>query len=234
MKCLAVIPARSGSKRIPNKNIKDIGGLPAIAYPIKLAKASGIFQKIIVSTDDSKIAEISRDFGAQVPFIRRPELSDDHTITVDVIADTARQLIQAGENFDYICCIYPVTPLLRQERLNEAYEILKNNDWDYVFPALEYNSPIQRSFVKNNSGSVEFTNREFLNTRTQDLDKTYYDAGQFYFGKTESWVNQKSLFGIKSTFIQLEKYEVLDVDTVDDWDFLSEIMNLRNQKKIRE
>jgi N-acylneuraminate cytidylyltransferase len=231
MNSIAVIPARGGSKRIPNKNIKILGGFPAIAYPIKIAKSSGLFKKIIVSTDNSEIANISKELGAEVPFLRSAKLSDDFTVTVDVIADATKYLIEQNIKFDYVCCIYPVTPLLKVERLHEAFKLITTGSWDYVFPALEFSSPIERSFKKNKSGKIEFTQEKFLNYRTQDISKTFHDAGQFYFGKTEAWVSKKSMLNGNSTFIELDKYEALDIDSMQDWDFIDKILKLNNKTK---
>ena len=229
MNSIAVIPARGGSKRIPNKNVKNIGGVPAISYPINLAINSGIFNRIIVSTEDSEIASISRSFGAEVPFLRNPELSDDFTTTVDVMSDAAKHMMEQNEHFDFICCIYPVTPLLKKERLSEAFRIIQTGSWDYVFPAIEFNSPIERGFKKNKSGTIDFNRIEFINTRTQDINRNFHDAGQFYFGKTEAWVNKHPILSGNSTFIELDKYEVLDIDTIQDRDFMERIIRLNSR-----
>jgi pseudaminic acid cytidylyltransferase len=226
MSAIAIIPARGGSKRILKKNIKLLAGIPAIAYPIELALNSGIFERVIVSTDDAEIAEVSKKYGAQVPFLRNPELSDDFTITVDVIADAVLRLQNQGENFDYICCIYPVTPLLRESRLKEAFEAIASGVWDYVFPAIEFSVPVERGFRKGESGLIEFSHPEFANTRTQDIAKTFHDAGQFYFGKSEAWLEKRSVLNGNSTFIELAKNETLDIDDLEDWDLVEKLIKL--------
>jgi pseudaminic acid cytidylyltransferase len=217
MSSIAIIPARGGSKRIPRKNIKLLNGRPAIAYSIDLALSIGFFDRVIVSTDDPQIAEVSVDFGAEVPFVRSASLSDDFAITLDVIADATQQLRSLGGNFNYVCCLYPVTPLLKPKRVEQALEILQTGIWDYVFPAIEFPSPIERGFKKSPSGLIEFGFPEYANTRSQDIDKTFHDAGQFYFGKSEAWIEKKPILNGNSTFIQLDKNETLDIDDVDDW-----------------
>jgi pseudaminic acid cytidylyltransferase len=225
MSAIAVIPARGGSKRILRKNVKLLAGLPAIAYPIELALSSGIFERVIVSTDDAEIAEVSVKYGAEVPFFRSAVLSNDFTITVDVIADAVQRLQDQGENFDYVCCIYPVTPLLRENRLKEAFDVIESGQWDYVFPAIEFLTPIERGFKKGESGLIEFSHPEFANTRTQDIPKTFHDAGQFYFGKSKAWLERKSVLNGNSTFIELAKNETLDIDDLADWEHIEKLIN---------
>jgi pseudaminic acid cytidylyltransferase len=224
MKTIAIIHARGGSKRILRKNEKLLAGVPAIAYPIELALNSGIFERVIVSTDDPEIADVSRKYGAEVPFLRSAELSNDFTITVDVIADTVEQLQNLGESFDYTCCIYPVTPLLRVNRLKQAYAAIESGKWDYVFPAIEFSTPIERGFKRGKSGVVEFSYPEFANTRTQDIEKTFHDAGQFYFGKTEAWLEKRPVLNGNSTFIELAKNETLDIDDLEDWELVEKLI----------
>jgi pseudaminic acid cytidylyltransferase len=233
MSSIVVIPARGGSKRIPRKNVKLLNGKPAITYSIELARSVGFFDRIIVSTDDPEIAEVSVQSGAEVPFVRSPNLSDDFTITVDVIADAITQIQNPGDSLDYVCCIYPVTPLLRPERVEQALQILQSGSWDYVFPALEFPSPIERGFKKSASGLIEFGFPAFANTRTQDIDKTFHDAGQFYFGKAESWLEKKPILSGVSTFIELEKNETLDIDDLEDWALVEQLVNLKAQMKER-
>jgi pseudaminic acid cytidylyltransferase len=221
---VAIIPARGGSKRIPRKNVGIIGDKPAIAYPIALALNSGLFERVIVSTEDHEIASIAVKYGAEVPFIRSAVLSDDNSTTIDVISDAVQRLRLAEA--DQVCSIYPVTPLLRIERLLEAYELLKDSSWDYVFPACEYTTPIERAFRKDNVGQVHSLTPKFINTRTQDLEKSFFDAGQFYFGKAKSWEKKLSILDGNSTFIQLARHEVFDVDELADWDYLKKIVEL--------
>lgn len=227
MTSIAIIPARGGSKRISRKNVRNLGGKPAIAYPIELAIRSKIFERVIVSTDDPEIADISRKFGAEVPFIRSPELSDDFAITIDVISDAVMQLRESGLVFEYVCCLYPVTPLLKQHRVLESLAILQQGDWDYVFPAIEFSSPIERGFKKSKSGLIEFRFPEFANSRTQDIPRTFHDSGQFYFGKAEAWLSKKPVLNGNSTFIELDKNETLDIDDLEDWALVEHLVNLK-------
>ena len=229
MSAIAIIPARGGSKRILRKNVRPIAGIPAIAHPIELALSSGLFEKVIVSTDDSEIAEISLKYGADIPFMRSAALSNDFTITVDVLADAVKRLQDQGECFDFVCCIYPVTPLLRVERLKEAYGIIQAGAWDYVFPAIEFISPVERGFKKDSSGLVEFINPKFATTRTQDIRKTYHDSGQFYFGKSRAWLEKKPILNGKSTFIELAKYETVDIDDIEDWQLVEKLIKLKTE-----
>ena len=228
MTSIAIIPARGGSKRIPRKNVRSLAGKPAIAYPIDLALKSGLFERVIVSTDDQEIASIALKFGAEIPFIRSTKLGDDFTTTVEVISDAVQKL--ELRSTQYVCCIYPVTPLLIEKRLEQAHELLKAGNWDYVFPACEYSTPIERSFRKNPSGKVDFLNSNYETTRTQDLEKTFYDAGQFYFGITEAWLNKVPILSGNSTFIELEKNETVDVDELADWDLVEFLLKARRQK----
>jgi len=230
MSSIAIIPARGGSKRISRKNVKPLAGKPAIAYPIDLALNSGLFKRVIVSTDDAEIAEVSRSYGAETPFVRGAELSNDFTITVDVISDAAQRLLSEHEIFDYICCLYPVTPLLEVNRVKQALEELDSGGWDYVFPAIEFSTPIERGFKKRNSGLIDFIFPEFANTRTQDIKKTFHDAGQFYFGKTEAWIAKRPILNGNSTFIELSKNETLDIDDLEDWALVEKLINLNANK----
>jgi N-acylneuraminate cytidylyltransferase len=169
--------------------------------------------------------------GAEVPYLRSKELSNDFAITVDVIADSIIQLKEQGNIYDFVCCIYPVTPLLRIERLKEASEIIRLGDWNYVFPAIEFSSPIERGFTKGVSGVVNFKFPEFVNTRTQDIDKAFHDAGQFYLGTLETWQSKVPLLSDSSFGILLSKYEVVDIDDEEDWKFSEEIFKIRETKK---
>jgi pseudaminic acid cytidylyltransferase len=230
MSAIAIIPARGGSKRIPRKNVRSLAGKPAIAYPIDLALNSGIFERVIVSTDDPEIAEISRRYGAEVPFVRNQELSNDFAITVDVIADAAQQVQSENEYVDFICCIYPVTPLLEIIRVKQALNLLESSRLDYVFPAIEFPSPIERAFKKGESGLIEFTYPEFAKTRTQDIEKSFHDAGQFYFGRHEAWIEKRPILNGNSTFIELSKNETLDIDDLEDWKLVEKLLNLSTRR----
>jgi pseudaminic acid cytidylyltransferase len=228
MSAIAIIPARGGSKRIPRKNLRPLGGVPVISYAINVALKSKLFERVFVTTDDQEIANLSINLGAEVPYLRNADLSDDYATTIDVISDFVVQLQQQGELYEYACCIYPVTPFLQVERLKEAYEIIQTNSWDYVFPAIEFSTPVERGFKKNHFGVIEFKYPEFEATRTQDIEKTFHDSGQFYFGKSEAWFSKKPILTGKSTFIEMLKYESLDIDDIHDWELADKIFSIQS------
>lgn len=213
---IAVIPARGGSKRIPGKNIKNFCGRPMIAWAIETAKSSSLFAHIIVSTDDEEIARIAIERGAEVPFMRPPDLADDFTATVPVIAHAAKACIGYGWEVDYVCCIYPCAPLLQVSDLIAAHELLKDRDVDFVYPITEYAHPIQRALRRLDNGKVEFITPRNALARTQDLEKTYHDAGQFYWGKTSAWLEHKMMH-TDGLGMPIPHWKVVDIDTTDDW-----------------
>ena len=178
---ICIIPARGGSKRIPKKNIKNFFGKPLIAYSIEVAIASQLFDKIIVSTDDEQIAEIAKEYGAEVPFIRPPKLSDDFTGTQDVINHTIDFLESQGENYEYICTLYATAPLLQKEYLIQGYEKLKESNAINAFSATSMPFPIQRTFKLDVNGRCAMFTPEYYMSRSQDLEEAYQDAGQFYW-----------------------------------------------------
>ena len=213
---IAVIPARGGSKRIPRKNIKDFYGKPLIAYSIEAALASKLFDKVVVSTDDEEVANIAKDYGAEVPFVRPRELSDDFTVTQDVINHTLQWFKEHGESFDYVCTIYATAPLLQPKFLIKGYQKLKVSNATHAFSATSMPFPIQRTFKVNSDGRCEMFTPEYYLSRSQDLEEAYQDAGQFYFTK----LNAKStdiMFGQDSIPIILPRYFVQDIDTLEDW-----------------
>ena len=213
---VAIIPARGGSKRSPRKNIKDFCGKPMIAYSIEAALGSGIFERVIVSTDDEEIAETARQYGAQVPFMRPKELSDDHTATIPVIAHAIRELQQEGP-VEIACCIYATAPFIRVRYLQEAYAELVKTLSAYSFSATSFPFPIQRAIKINEKHQVEMFQPEHFNTRSQDLEEAYHDAGQFYFGTSEAWLEGKPIFAKHSTATILPRHLVQDIDTPEDF-----------------
>lgn len=216
MKAVAIIPARGGSKRIPKKNIKDFFNKPLIAYSIEVALDSNLFEKVIVSTDDEEIANIARKYGAEVPFIRPKDISDDFSGTADVTKHALNFLKENGELYDYVCTIYATAPLLQKKYLIKGLEMLKSSDALHTFSAATMPYPIQRSFKLDTQGRCEMLMPEHYMTRSQDLDEYYQDAGQFYWDR----VNSKSdeiLFGKDSIPIILPRYLVQDIDTLEDW-----------------
>lgn len=214
---VAIIPARGGSKRIPRKNIKMFYGKPMIAYSIETAKNSGLFDKIIVSTDDNEIADVARSYGAEVPFIRPKELSDDHTGTTPVIAHAIGMLEKEGCKIDIACCIYATAPFVQPEFLCAGYEKLMSQKWAYTFSATSYPFPIFRAIQCNRDESVEMFWPEHLATRSQDLPEAYHDAGQFYWGTSEAWLHELPIFASHSSMIVLPRHMVQDIDTLEDW-----------------
>ena len=213
---VAIIPARGGSKRIPRKNIKDFCGKPMIAYSIEAALRSKLFDRVIVSTDDKEIAQVAKKYGAEVPFIRPAELSDDHTATIPVIAHAIEQLQKEGP-VEIACCIYATAPFIQLRYLNEAHDTLIHNQSDYAFSATSFAFPIQRAIKVDDQHRVEMFYPEHFNTRSQDLEEAYHDAGQFYFGRAEAWLKNKAIFGRQSSAIILPRHLVQDIDTMEDF-----------------
>ena len=212
---LAVIPARGGSKRIPRKNIKNFNGKPMISWSIELAFQSKVFDNVIVSTDDNEIKEIAIKNGAEVPFLRPRNLSDDHTPTASVIKHAITELEQLGFTYKNVCCIYPCAPFIKSYDLKKSLQIL-DKGFDYVYPIIEYAHPIQRAMQKNSEGVMEFIQPSFELTRTQDLDKTFHDAGQFYWGKSFSWLSDKRMHSEGYGF-EVPHWRFVDIDSPDDW-----------------
>jgi len=213
---VAIIPARGGSKRIAKKNIKSFFGKPLIAYSIETALKSELFEKVIVSTDDEEIAKIARDYGAIVPFIRPKELSDDFTTTNDVIEHAINYLKEYDKKYDFICTIYATAPFLQVKYLKQGLDKLKNSDAINSFSTTTMPFPIQRTFKVNNDGRCEMFYPQYYETRSQDLEMAYQDAGQFYW-KKETMKSEKNLFSRDSIAIILPRYLVQDIDTLEDW-----------------
>lgn len=214
---VVIIPARGGSKRIPRKNIKGFKGKPIIAYSIAAAKESGCFDRIIVSTDDQEIASVARSLGAETPFIRPYELSGDHAETVPVIKHATEYLINDGANIDYVCCIYATAPFVLADDLALALDKVKSSNRDYCFSVTSYPYPIQRSLRLDGNGNVEMLYPENYSVRSQDLEETFHDAGQFYIGRTEAWLNEKPILLANSNALILARNRVQDIDTEEDW-----------------
>lgn len=228
---IAVIPARGGSKRIPRKNIKEFCGKPMIARPIEVAKESGLFERIIVSTDDEEIAEVSRSCGAEVPFMRPAELSDDHAGTAEVIAHAVSWMHEQGSQPDAVCCIYATSVFINTDDLVKGFKALSTGKWEYAFSVTEFESSIYRSFRKHYDGGVEMFFPEHFEKRTQDLPETLHDAAQFYWGKPDSWLNGLQMFSRHSYPIKIPHWRVKDIDTEDDWkqaEFLCKFLKYKN------
>jgi pseudaminic acid cytidylyltransferase len=213
---IAVIPARGGSKRIPRKNIKDFCGKPMIAWSIKVARESNLFDRIIVSTDDEEIAIIARDSGAETPFKRPVYLADDLTATVPVVAHAVASCVKLGWGVEYACCVYPCAPFMQVDDLVNALEIVIERKTDFVYPVAEYSHPIQRAMRKLPNDSMQFYSPQFELTRTQDLEKSYHDAGQFYWGTAAAWMEQKKMH-TDGIGMPIPNWRVVDIDSEDDW-----------------
>jgi len=214
---ISIIPARGGSKRIPKKNIKNFFGKPMIAWSIESSLKSECFDKVIVSTDDQEIAEIAYKYGAEVPFIRPESLSDDKTTTVPVIAHAVEWCKDNGMNISDVCCVYATAPFVSSDDIRRGLDILNNNECSYVFSVTSYAFPIQRAIRIKKSGHVEMIDASYLNTRSQDLEECFHDAGQFYWGSATSWTEKKPLFSAEAYPLIIPRYRVQDIDTVEDW-----------------
>lgn len=215
---IAVIPARGGSKRIPRKNVRDFCGQPLIAYSILEAKKCGLFDHIIVSTDDEQICEIANHYGAETPFVRPSELANDHAPTVPVINHAVLWLQENMGNVQQVCCIYATAPFIQAKALSEAYEMLISRKvGGYVFSATTMPFPIQRTFKVKADGFVEMFEPQNYNKRSQDLEEAYQDAGQFYWGSAETYNNEKIFFSADSMAYVLPRHRVQDIDTLEDW-----------------
>lgn len=214
---IAVIPARGGSKRIPRKNIRPFRGRPLIAWSINVAISCGLFDKILVSTDDDEIAAVARKSGAGVPFKRPAALSDDHAGTIDVIAHAARWALEQGWPLSEVCCIYPTAPFIRQADLVRGLEALDSGNWAYALPVTDFASSIFRSFRIREEGGLEMFFPENFTSRSQDLPTAFHDAGQFYWGEVEAWLAGKKFYENHTCPVILPRWLVHDIDTEDDW-----------------
>ncbi|WP_024619554.1 pseudaminic acid cytidylyltransferase [Pseudomonas kilonensis] len=214
---LAVIPARGGSKRIPRKNIKVFCGKPMIVWSIQAALQSGCFDKIIVSTDDEEIAEVARQYGASVPFMRPAELSDDYTGTIPVMQQAIEWCNANGFYARQVCCLYATAPFVSPEDLRRGLSTLELSGSQYAFSVTSYAFPIQRAVRLTGAGRVEMFNPEFFNTRSQDLEESYHDAGQFYWGLADAWLKGEMIFSPESSAVLLPRHRVQDIDTPEDW-----------------
>ncbi len=225
---LAIIPARGGSKRVINKNIKKFFGKPIIGYPIEQAIKSKIFHKIIVTTDSKKIANVSKRFGADVPFIRPKYLSGDKIMPIRVIEHSINWCESNIAKVDFVCVIYPTTPMINYKDLRKSFKKIKKGIFNYVFSAKKFYYPVQRSFYSRN-GSTKMLFKKNYNKRSQDLEKVYHDAGQFYWGKKKAWLDKKNIFGNKSSIHLINYLDSHDVDTNEDWNILKKLYKLKNE-----
>ena len=211
MKNIAIITARGGSKRIPRKNIKEFMGKPMLAYAIDAAKQAGIFEEIMVSTDDLEIAEIAQKYGAKVPFMRSEKTANDYATTYDVLKEVIDEYKKRGKIYDNICCIYPCVPFLTGEILHTAFDEFIKSGADRLTPVVKYSFPIQRAFKVNKEGFLEYREPENASKRSQDLEPMYHDVGMFYFYKYNKLDSQKI------AMYEMDESSIQDIDTEDDW-----------------
>jgi pseudaminic acid cytidylyltransferase len=212
-----VIPARGGSKRIPFKNIRPFCGKPMIGHPIAAALASGVFDRVIVSTDDAGIADVARAHGAEVPFWRPTDLSDDYATSVSVIAHSARWLASNGPAPTYLCCVYATAPFVTPDHLSLGLERLRTTGARYAFPVTRFPFPIQRALRRASDGGVSMFHPEHALTRSQELEEAFHDAGAFYWGTQAAWETGAPIYHPESTTIVLPRHLVQDIDTEEDW-----------------
>ena len=223
MKGIAIITARGGSKRIPRKNIKAFCGRPILAYSVEAARESGLFDEVMVSTDDAEIAEVARAAGASVPFFRSAATSDDYATTVDVLAEVLERYEAQGQSFDLMCCIYPTAPFVTAEKLQKAAKVLAESDADALEPVVAFSYPPQRSFFIVD-GHLRYNYPQYVRTRSQDLPTWYHDAGQFYFYRVPAF--RASLvadaatggYAMRTVPFVLDEMEVQDIDHLTDWE----------------
>ena len=216
MKSIAIIPARGGSKRIPKKNIKKFSGKPIINYSIEAALKSGLFSEVIVSTDSEEIAQISRAAGAVVPFLRSKENANDIATTADALNEVTLELRKIGKDFDFACCIYPTALFMAKGDLKKGLDLLLENDFDTVLPVVEFSYPILRSFKIENE-KLKMNWPEHYDSRSQDLEASYHDAGQWYWYKPEKLLENLTLFTTNTGAVQLTEDRVQDIDSETDW-----------------
>ena len=214
---IAIIPARGGSKRISRKNVKNFCGKPMIAWSIEAAEASGCFDKILVSTDDREIGNIAEEYGAEVPFMRPAELSDDFTGTISVIRHAIKWIQVHVGAVEYACCIYATAPFVAPQDLLKGWDLISQQSIDYAFSVTSYSFPIQRAIRIAENGTIAMFNPDHFATRSQDLEDAWHDAGQFYWGTAEAWCRERAIFGERSVPVLLPRHRVQDIDTAEDW-----------------
>ena len=217
MSSIAVITARGGSKRIPRKNIKEFCGKPIIAYSIEAALESGLFDEVMVSTDDEEIAEIAKEYGASVPFLRSENNSDDHATSADVLSEVLFEYRSRDSEFDILACIYPTAPFITAEELRNAAKLLTNTDTSSVVAVTDFDFPPRRAFLLSDDGNLTWERPENALTRSQDLPRTAHDCGRFYFARTASWERFRSFMMPNCRGYYIDPALVQDIDTPSDW-----------------
>ena len=229
---LAVIPARGGSKRIPRKNIKPFRGKPMIAWSIEVARASGLFEQIVVSTDDAEIADVARQYGADVPFMRPDELANDYIGATEVVAHATAWAIGGGHDVEAVCCLMATAPFIQQADLQAGWRYFSCGHWDYVFSATDFAAPIFRAFHEEPEGGVEMFFPEHFKTRSQDLPVALHDAAQFYWGKPAAWLEGRRVFAPSSKAVVIPRWRVQDIDTLEDWERAELLARLIDERGI--
>ena len=222
---ICIIPARGGSKRIPRKNIKNFCGQPMISWSIKAALNCRSFGRVIVSTDDDEIAEISRQYGADVPFKRSKSLSDDHTSTIPVIKNAIKWLEMNNEKVDSICCLYPTAPFIEETYIEEGLRKLIETNASYSISVTSFPYPIQRAIKVTKNERLKMFFPENINKRSQDLEKSFHDAGQFYWGKRSAWMKEEKILDQNTVAVYIPRYKVQDIDDEEDWIQAERIFN---------
>ncbi len=217
MKHICIIPARGGSKRIPRKNIKLFLGRPIIAYSIEAALASGLFDEVMVSTDDDEIASVARKYGASVPFLRSERTANDFATTADVIEEVLENYAKNGAKFDVVTCLYATAPFIKAKLLRDSFDTFTNGNYDSAFTCVEFSYPVHRSLIINKDRCIEMKWPEYKNSRSQDLPNFYHDAGQLYMAYVSTFREVRSMWGERACPIILSELIVQDLDTTTDW-----------------
>lgn len=226
---IAIITARGGSKRIPHKNRKEFCGKPIIEYSIEAAKQAGIFDTVMVSTDDNKIAEIAKNAEAEVPFMRSAETSSDYATTADVLMEVLEKYKERGIRYENACCIYPTAPFVTGDKLRQAMDMLVNEKKDSVIPVVPFSFPPLRGMVIND-GKLEYKWQEYAMKRSQDLEEIYHDCGQFYVFRVESFEKEKKLVTDNTAGMIISELEVQDIDNETDWELAEMKYRLLKEK----
>jgi pseudaminic acid cytidylyltransferase len=231
MNAVAIIPARLGSKRIPRKNIRHFAGKPIINYSIEAALQTNLFDKILISTDSEEIARVVRQAGAQAPFLRSPELSDDYTGTDAVVLHALNWLMERGEKIDYVCCLYATAPFVQPADIIKGYHLLRDLNATSAFSVTTFHYTIFRALKLNHTGRLEMIWPDAYSKRSQDFPETYHDAGQFYWAQVDRYLQEKKLFSRDAVPVVLPRYRVQDIDTPEDWEAAEMLYNILMKRK---
>lgn len=231
MTTVAIIPARGGSKRIPRKNIRPFFGKPMIAWPIRAALESNLFDRVVVTTDDAEIAEIARSYGAEVPFLRQGDLANDHAGLTEVVQDAIRRLDLSLTTPDMVCLIYATAPFLRADDLRDGLERLRASDADYAISVASFPAPVERALVVE-GGHLSMMNQANLFVRSQDLRETYHDAAQFLWAGVDTWLSERRAMRAPTLPVVLPRQRVQDIDTPEDWAFAELLAKVLNEADI--